>query len=68
MAGRAVVIQEVWVNEHFGKAESIGDAAAVIRDKRLNQYCNTLTSFLNMSCAVLKWKSPSLLKFNLHKQ
>lgn len=30
MAGRADVIQEVWVNEHFGKPEYIGDAGAVI--------------------------------------
>lgn len=30
MAGRADVIQETWVNYHVGKAEYIGDAAAVI--------------------------------------
>lgn len=35
MAGRADVIQEAWVNEHFGKAEYIGDAVAVIGEKLL---------------------------------
>lgn len=33
MAGGADAFQEAGVNEHFGKAKSIGAAAAVIQDK-----------------------------------
>lgn len=55
MAGRANVIQEAGINEHFGKGESIIDAAAVIQDKWLNPFCDTLKSPLNMRCEVLKW-------------
>lgn len=55
MAGGAGVIQEAGVNEHFGKAESMGDTAAVIQDKRVSPFRNTLKGLFSMRCALLKW-------------